>query len=426
MQPKKGRKKNYITTSKYNFVFAFFSCFVYWASFLNNVFTPQFTLFHHSIVYSNTPFPTENKKIHIKNETEEFPNHLLLYNITYVEHNNINLKYSHDDAYSLNVPFQKINDPALINIKQTISVFFNCYISSRCGVSDGEYLYMLSGKSPFTYIFQYNNDDLLTDFEEEVIAFGSKYCNVFGHWFIDTLLPLMLLPEDVIRRAKIIVQSTLPFQIDTLTAFGISKEQIISQESPHWVYARIAYVLVPFPFLNFVGESAYLLSDKLKKFYQVQEDEKADICYAMNRPIAKTRHIPDDIFQQIVSYFKTEYKNYKWEIFMNNAITMNRIVKIYSKAFFIFTPTGSGLIGIMFMKKHSAILCAEGDYLDCLFRGLASTFEVFYLVYRVPKGKHFETDPFNVNISDVKRLAKVAMFAAENGKWPAHNKDYLY
>ena len=230
------------------------------------------------------------------------------------------------------------------------------------------------------------------------------------HSQIDFALILVIGPEDIFHRAKIIVQSTQHFQMETLQVFGLSKSQLISQTNPHWIHAKIAYVLVPYPFLNFIVKSAISLAAKLKNFYK--------LTIVMNRAHSQIRKIPENNFHEILHFFQTKYNLYQWEVYLNNAVTIYKFILIHSSALFIFTPTGSGLTGLIFMHKNTVVLCAEADHIDNLFRGSAATFNIFYLVYRVPKGNHYTSDPLFLPIDQIERLSKTAFYALENHKWP--------
>ena len=56
---------------------------------------------------------------------------------------------------------------------------------------------------------------------DSIIAFGHAYVIVYGHWFIDFLCPLALIPDDILKSSMIIVQRSADnFVVDSLKILG--------------------------------------------------------------------------------------------------------------------------------------------------------------------------------------------------------------
>ena len=361
----------------------------------------------------------------------KFPDHLLIENLTFSETRNVDFNYMQHDRFtlkfvqtrSLHSYYTKLSvaDPSKFN--QTVAVFKNCFITPFYSVSDGQKIYLFY-KHNFMKWTVYNGKKFpIEAYEDEVIAFGHKKIDIFGHFFLDVLVPLMLLPEEILHRAKIFFHHPKDFSIETLQIFGIKPSQFLAKDHYFGVWAKKAYVLVPSPHINMFGWPIIKLSTHLMQHYGI-EDLIATDYYIMNRKDG-FRSIPQKNFDDIVSYFKTNHPGNNYKTFYCNG-TVKETAIIWRTAKFVFAPTGSGNIGMMYMHKHCAVLCAHSTYYDQTMKGIAITYEIFYLCFSVPYSRQWRRIPFKIPIKSVDRLTKVIFYALENHKWPEHNKIYQY
>ena len=145
----------------------------------------------------------------------------------------------------------------------------------------------------------------------------------------------------------------------------------------------------------------------------------------MNRKPNSFRHIANSTFSNIVNFFLSTYPNYNWKVYFDNASTIKNFALIYASSKFIFAPTGSGMIGIIFMKPYSFILSAEANSHDIVFRALSINFQIFYLTYSSPNNKQFSYKPFRIKIHPIKRLCNIAFYVIKYKCWP-NSKDLFF
>ena len=105
-------------------------------------------------------------------------------------------------------------------------------------------------------------------------------------------------------------------------------------------------------------------------------------------------------------------------MYLDDSKNIKEFIRIFSSAQYIFAPTGSALIGIMFMQKNSVMLIAEAECHDLVFKGLSLTFGVFYLSFSTPNAQHFINIDFPVRLDDVIRLSYISIYALKYHCWP--------
>ena len=251
-------------------------------------------------------------------------------------------------------------------------------------------------------------------YADEIIAFGHSEIKVIGHWFFDVLIPLMLLPADVLHRAKILIRHDIQFMHESLEYLGIDKENIVMILNEDWCFAHHAYCLYPSPHISMFGEPMLKLRKILLKRLGL-ENVVPSIAYVANRK--RFRRFSENFMMAAFDYFKRYYGKYNWQLNDDKYTTIIDIAKMWTSALFVFAPTGSNLIGSLFMHKGGVLLVANADANDHAFQYISATFEIFFLAFSCIGSYHWEEEPLKIDISILRRLAPIAFFALEEQAW---------
>ena len=343
----------------------------------------------------------------------------------------IDCNYIRFDSKTKSLYANKITEKEMCDVARTldmrIGVFNNVYVTVKQSIGDENGLYVFNKDPEIDKLFIPKNnegaDGACVGRYEEVISFGNSANFIFGHWFIDTLTPLMLLPEDILLRAMICVHSSRNFIFETLHALGVSNTSIVVLKDNDYCIARVAYVTIPYPYINHFGLPMKILSMRLKKSFGVDRTEPTEYVFMNRNSIA--RRIYASTMNTLYSYFKNNYDEYHWSFYDDNPNTVKGMAVLWSTIKFLFAPTGSNLVGIIFMNKDSVVVDAQSDMNDKSFQGMALSLNVFVLSFCSPGSRHLGTG-FTVEIEKAKKMIKVGLFVAKFKKWPDRSPEYDY
>lgn len=298
-----------------------------------------------------------------------------------------------------------------------IAVFKDVYISTCYTISDGNkmYAYWNNTNQDCHYVCGWGWN--VTKQFDEVVACGHRAAYVFGHYFFDFLVPIMLLPEDVLYRAKFVHRGRGNYTTETLQMLGIRLDQIVYFPEDVWIFGHIVYSLVPAPHVNFFGKPLKDLSKKLKKAVNVNDTVQPTGFYVMNRK--GDRSFTEETVTEIINFLKLNYKEYTWQIYNDDIQTVRDLIILWNNVKFAFAPTGSNLMGIIFIQKDSVVICALCDLRDFAFAKSALTFGARFLMFLNPNSSHFFQKYMNLDMNVSKEVIRIGMYAVKYNKWPA-------
>ena len=350
----------------------------------------------------------------------------LINSIYFSERLNIDLNYIQNDNYTrmmykINRPTDNFSRPEFV---QQIGIFKNMYVTWMNTLSNGQTLYVNATDEKLDWIYIPQEDASVIGSYDEIIAFGHGGMGVFGHFFIDLLTPLMLVPDVIINRAKITIPKYYTYIPEIFEALDIRNESLIYLKEGEAVYGYIVYNLIPLPHVHMFGEPMLILAKKLKKKWNL-EYYYTDNQYTISNRFRVPRKIPPETVYILYRKCKFNYPEYFWFLYEDDAPTVQKAAIVYASSKFLFAPTGSNLMGLIYMRKNSVVVDAESNVHDDVFHLIALTFKIRLISFCVPHTLHFKT-ALEVNLTVALRLIKVGLYAAENNKWPPHNQEYVY
>jgi hypothetical protein len=252
---------------------------------------------------------------------------------------------------------------------------------------------------------------------DRLIAIGTDGTFLFGHWFCDTLAPLQLVPEEIQENSMIMMQDGLPFMFETLLAMGFKKEQfLVNNNVDEWIFARNLYCVVnPPTYLMYFGTAMYNLSMKLKKGFGV--DKAVATQYALtNREKHSRRYITN--FDLFVSSVKSTFPKYNWVLPGDSFKTVKESALVFSKILFLFIPTGSNMVPILFMPPGGIVVDMQDSFNDHAMQSFALCSGQKLIAFYIPGVHHFDTRTCKMNVTKALQIMNIAMYLHENGVWP--------
>lgn len=233
----------------------------------------------------------------------------------------------------------------------------------------------------------------------------------FGHFIVDYLTPMMLVPEEIISKCTLILVPYLDFVVDFCIALGIKRDKMIILKSNQWVFAKNLVVhTAPRPHYGHFGPPMQVLKDKIRKFFNLTNiiPTKYVLQNRVNsRPMLN--------FKEITDVIKKNYPNINWEIIMDAKLPIADYARIYSQFKLLFNPSGSNMFKAIFMADETVIVDANTDLPDIANWYTHSSWGINLVLYLHPHGS------FKRQYGDVELTIKavgVALTKLQTGKWP--------
>lgn len=250
---------------------------------------------------------------------------------------------------------------------------------------------------------------------ENVIALGHWYSECFGHWIYDTLVPLMVIPVEVRMSSHIIACQNRKLAKETLMILGFTEEQIIYIKSREMVFGyQVHTVINPTTHLAHWSTALVNLSELLRKRLNLSSNPPTKYVL-MNRNLGMTRHIKN--FADFVNEVKNQLPQYPWEIFPDPFPSVAESAHQWNNVRVIFSPTGSNIVNMIFMRAGSAICVAMGDKVPWPELAHAHIKSIHISGFSIIGMKHFnqQSNPASIQIEAGIVALKRAIFAQEHG-----------
>lgn len=187
---------------------------------------------------------------------------------------------------------------------------------------------------------------------------GGAGINNIGHWFLDVLPRLHLLQKSGMFEQVdyFLVPSTrYSYQIETLEMLGIPKEKIISGENyTHLTADRLIastaprgnYTLVPEWLITYMRQ-AFVPATIVAQEHQV--DSEGPFLFISRKDSSIRNVLNEDELQQVL-------QQYGFNTIVSSKLSIADKIKLFSSAKFILSPTGAGLISLLFCQPGTKLV----------------------------------------------------------------------
>ena len=242
---------------------------------------------------------------------------------------------------------------------------------------------------------------------ENIISFGHKGLGTFGHFLLDYIGPLMLIPKEIrdISVYPIAYRSLEKFFYEGLEMVGIKKEQIISLLPTDLVFGHRIYSIDPNPYMSTYSESFRMLRNNL--FKKLQLPKKPAFRIALyNRPKG-LRHIYN--FDLILNLLKKEWPKINFEVIpfykslFESALNYNEFKIIWIGCH------GSAFGNFIFLQKESIPMEIHHAHFVPQSIAFSQALGLHHVIARDSKIKHMTAEPIYLNTTLVIQMFKSAL-----------------
>ena len=361
------------------------------------------------------------KYFSLKHLIHDLPRKHLLYTVHVKDIIQRKKGYVHIDEqtkhlYTCQFP-RSIFDADIIEEEATVvDAHFAClrdiFVNPACTTTDGEFLYVPKNYSgfPFNQIYEQYTGTFNRSIKN-LIAFGHLNTFIYGHFFLDVVMPLTIIPEEMLEDSKVLVNDDSPYVVETLKIFGL-EDCIVLIPEDSWFYVHNLYVAYdPMPHVSHLGPCLVKFTKKFKKYYKIDPYAEANQYCLMNRYPEVRRSIKD--FESFEELVRKTFPNIEWNT-LYDFYTIKDAANIYNTIKFLFAPTGSNLIHILFMQPDTVVVSAQCDYNDYTMESLAVASMVHMFVFASPGNNHHLIQPMILSFPDAIRIIQQALELCES------------
>ncbi|EAX90891.1 hypothetical protein TVAG_376750 [Trichomonas vaginalis G3] len=295
----------------------------------------------------------------------------------------------------------------LVHFHTKIVCFHQFYVSGACSLNNLTHRVKLVARSGIDLYWNFPGP-VLGNYNH-VVAFGHYNLQCYGHFFLDVILPCILLPQDIIKKSYIIYRDNATYALQFLEAMGFG-DRVITLGIKEWVYADHVYTMIePRTSGNIASSPLYNLSIYLRHKFNAEDIVPTDICYMLR----KTRiiHNLKDAIEEASKQLNIEIK-----LIPDYIETAHETVKIWAKIKIVVGTTGSNLMKCIFMKEKTCVIHLMANiFNDCIVLSTASCY-VYQVCIHVNMG--FWEGGGNVDVNLLIKALKIAISLEESGKWP--------
>lgn len=253
----------------------------------------------------------------------------------------------------------------------------------------------------------------------DVIASGSRWSSMYGHWIFDCVLPLLFIPQDIIKRAVYCLPVNSSIYRGALEVLGFKPENVLYLNSSQWVFAEHFHtVFTPEMVHGCMVWCNQEFSKRAKTLYGCLEIKSTEYAF-YNRPKGN-RHlynIEDFIFAASV-----RFPDIRWIQLMTLYPTFKDSVVAYSSVKLLFGPTGSNWANMLFMNPNTAACCGVGDMNDGPVYGAAEESNIWMITFLVPGMRHHGLKKNILNYEVALKAIEKALFVLEHQRWPTNTE----
>jgi hypothetical protein len=186
----------------------------------------------------------------------------------------------------------------------------------------------------------------ITITEETVAVLNHPAADNFYHWMIETLARIHLIQASNIKIDKYIINhDSLPFQLETLRAVGISEDRIIV---PHNNFHLKAKKLIIPSFIDYPNAwTCKFVRDLLLNHNKIQKNKEYDRIYIARK---KRRRVKNE--QEILDVLN----KYGFKSIMLENMTLQEQIEVFHSAKIVIGAHGAGLANLVFSEPGTKVI----------------------------------------------------------------------
>lgn len=297
-----------------------------------------------------------------------------------------------------------------------IGVLTDMYVNRAAGICTKEYFIVPSNVTWFYNQRGQGSGTVIASYENAIV-FGHAYNYQYGHWFLDYLAPLMLLPLKIVKTYKLLNIPNIAGAHETLDFLGVPKENRIAPPGYGQLIHcdRLYYAWDPLPQTAYYGPP-------LKLIKKLVHDALGLDGIPTTRYVCYNREARRKIlnFDQMVNSLKSNFPEYNWETIRDH-MSLAECGKIFASIKLIISGNGSHYFRCFAMNKGSVAVEVLGIFHDisCMCALMSSGAHVISLQHPgINHAMWWGGANYNMEIDKIVKIVKYLQPYLKGGQFP--------
>lgn len=325
---------------------------------------------------------------------------------TFMGHHNVK---GPNFTYKIPTPGENTIADWLNRVNCKFTVLSRCYVSFIGAVSNGTHELRFKNYTAAEWLYELRPGVVVNQFHRVVVLGNSL--NMYGHFGLDFLAPLMLVPRDYLLSSKILCSVRTAYK-ECYFALLDLLDRVVFGNSFTWVYADEVLVAThPRPHVAHFGPSLMRLSTLLKKAAKV--DDIVPTQFVLFNRVFR-RSIRN--FEECTFAIMEERPDINWTIHLDNSSDVLTQARFYSTVKFIVTICGSNCFNFMFMHSSAVAVYVNSELFDYSVYLDAQCLGIRTVVFSDSRFDHSLGG--YIKIERYVTAVKIGIHYMENKEWP--------
>lgn len=239
-----------------------------------------------------------------------------------------------------------LDDLTTFNYSLHVIILKEVFVSADSVIVDEEGFHGLSLDGHNWDIIKFNFQNFIVPIFDSIISIGHEHTYLYGHWIIEILPNLILLPKEIIQQSIIILPNNFQF-FDHLSLIGVPKNNIIINS--YLIYAKKCYCVKEIYTHHYnQGKILYLRRYLLKIFNITNEIPKKFVFVSRRDGETKVVNNLNDLFHQC----KENWPEHDWSyIYVSH--NLSESVQTFYQTRFCYSIHCSGIMNSVFMQSNT-------------------------------------------------------------------------
>lgn len=301
-------------------------------------------------------------------------------------------------------------------LKLTMGLLKDIYVNRECGISIPGYFIMTSDL-PLYKDHRGNGTGRVVASYENAICFGHEFVFQYGHWFMDYLAPLMLLPLEVIRTYKLLNIPDMQGAHETLDFLDVPRANRIPVQRPGELIhcERLYYAYYPMPHICYYGRPLTNIKKMIHEKLGLDGINQTKYC-GYNR---KSRRMILN-FKEMMNSLQKNFPEYSWEV-IEDHLSLVECGKIFAAIKLIISGNGSHYFRCFCMNKGAVAIEVLGVYHDWSCMGAIMSTGAHCITLQNPEitySKWWGGSHYNMEIDKIIKTVKYLQPYLKGGPFP--------
>lgn len=257
---------------------------------------------------------------------------------------------------------------------------------------------------------------------KNVLVCGHEQCRIYGHFVLDLMSPLMLIPEEI-KQKCLLLAPVCPFDVSEFIRFAGFENRTIFLKRREWIFAENIYFLMnPRPHGEYQSACLYNLSIAIKKYFNVDKVNPDSIGFHKREGTVRVISNIDEL----INSSSQVWKNEKFISVPDHFNTIKETALYYSQLKVLVAVAGSNLLNCMFMKEGTTLIEVMGQIWNSHITSPILVFNMYLVIISEPRLHHKKPTQIPVDFHDVKVALEAAFYVMANKTYPKIPKTVIY